>query len=211
MKIKIIAIAPHDGWTFIVEEKKIFLLRPPYVFSNRIEVSKKDVKKAIYLYGFEETNVILDNINEVVRFLKEEYIKSKENQGIDLPSSKQLRRLLKYATDDILLKYINRAKKELIPKGNFEAAEFIALELIKLEKVKNNPNLLDMTGKIIQKCSQERRRIKKLESEILKNRKETWKERFPNASKKYPDDSIIEYSELIKERGQFLPIGKRCV
>lgn len=208
MEIKIIAIAPNDGWGFIEKEEKISLLRPPYTSSNLIEVSRKEVENAIHLHGFEECDISLNGINEAVKFLKEKYIESKETQGIDLPSSKQLRELLKYATDDVLLEYLSKAQRELIPEGKLDAAESIALELMKLESVNDNPEMREKGIDILEKCSQGRKRVKELEFGISNKQQETWRDRFPYVVDIYSIDSIRDYSKSIKERGQLLPIGR---
>lgn len=151
MKFKIIAAAPDDGWGFVSEEEKIFLLRPPYTSSDKIEVSMKVVESAIHIRGFEEYDISLDTINEVVRSLKEIYIESKRRQGIDPPSSEHLKEFLKYAADDVLLGYLNRANDELIPEGKFDAAGAIASDLLDLENVRNNAEMLSMGLGILKK------------------------------------------------------------
>lgn len=183
MKIEIIAFDPYDGWAFITKEKKIFLLRPPYISSNMTEVSKKVVENAIRLHVFDECDLAFDNIGEVIGFLKEEYIKAKKEQGIDVPTSEQLREFLQYATEDVLSKYLMRAQEELIPQKRFDVAESIALSLLKLEKVKNNSELGNMAIEIIEKCRNEKEKVKNLEMEISKDREEIWEKRFPRAVK----------------------------
>ena len=79
MEIKIMATAPKDGWGFIEKDGKLFLLRPPYTTSDQIEVTIKDLSKAIHSYGFEECAISLNSINETVKFLKEAYIETKKN------------------------------------------------------------------------------------------------------------------------------------
>jgi hypothetical protein len=211
MEIKIIAIAPNDGWAFIVKEGKIFLLRPPYTSSNQIEVSRRVVENAIHLHGFEECDITLSSVNEVVRFLKEAYIELKKKQGVSLPSSEQLRELLKYATDDVLLEYLTKAKRELIPEGELDAAESIALELMKLEKVKKNPEMGELGLDILEKCNQERKRMKELAIGMSNNLKDTWAIRFPDAVGRYPIDSIIKRQKVISARGHLLPMESGCV
>ncbi len=202
------ATAPNDGWGFIEKEEKLFLLRPPYTTSDQIEVTIKDLSKAIHSYGFEECAISLNSINETVKFLKEAYIETKKTQGIELPSFEKLREGLKYATDDVLLEYLKKAEKELIPEGKQDAAEAIALELMKLEKVKNDPGMLDMCRDILEKCSQARRRRKEeLASEISNNQEETWKDKFPDVVATYPLGVIINHQKKIAERGQILPVG----
>ena len=208
MEIKIIAIAPNDGWGFIEKEEKIYLLHPPYTSSNLIEVSRKEVENAIQLHGFEVCDISLNGINEAVKFLKEKYIESKETQGIDLPSSKQLRELLKYATDDVLLEYLNKAKRELIPEGKLDAAESIASELKKLETVRKNPKMLEMIIETLEECNKERKRMEEgFTREISNNLEETWKDKFPDIVGTYSPEVILKHQKQIAVRGQILPVG----
>ncbi len=208
MKIKIIAIAPNDGWGFVEKEEKLFLLRPPYISSDQIEVSIKDLSKAIHSYGFEECAISLNSINEVVKFLKETYIESKEKQGISLPSSEQLRELLKYATDEVLLEYLKRAKRELIPEGKLDAAESIASELKKLETVRKNPKMLEMIIETLEECNKERKRMEEgFTREISNNLEETWKDKFPDIVGTYSPEVILKHQKQIAVRGQILPVG----
>lgn len=207
MKIKVIAIAPNDGWAFIVQEDKIFLLRPPYVASNQIEVTERDVENAMHLHGFEECNFDFNSLPEVIEFLKNEYIESMKNQGTGLPSSEQLRELLKYAPDDVLLRYLEKAENELIPEGKLNAAESIALELMKLDKVRENREMHDMAADILEKCNQKKREMEELAiTKIEENQRATWEKRFPNAMDKYSVESIIRYKNIICGRGQLLPV-----
>jgi hypothetical protein len=211
MKIRAIAIAPHDGWAFIVKEKKIFLLRPPFVCSNQKEVPLEVVENATNIHGFDECDITFDSMNEVIRFLKDQYIRSKKDQGIDVPTSEELRELLKYLDDDVLLKYLRRAQNKLISEGNLDAAESVALEILKLERVKNCPEIQKMAIEIIERCKKERNRLAGLEVEILNNLEETWKDRFPRALKEYAVDLIAKHRKSIQKRGQLLPVGKAGV
>ena len=190
MTFKIIAAAPNDGWGFVLEEETIFLLRPPYTSSDKIEVSMKVVESAIHIRGFEEYDITLDTINEVVRSLKEMYIESKRKR--DIPSSEKLKEFLKYATDDVLLGYLNRANDELIPEGKLDAAGAIASDLLDLENVRNNAEMLSMGLGILKKCKQEREGLKKLVFDASTSSQETWADRFPNAVDRYSLSPIVE-------------------
>lgn len=208
MGIKVIAIAPYDEWAFIEKEGKIVLLRPPHTTSNLVEVSEQVVGNAIHKYGFVECDSTFSSMREVVRFLKETFVRLMKEQGIGTPSSEELRGLLKYATDDVLLEYLKKAEKELIPEGKLDAAEAIALELMKLEKVKNDRGMLEMCRDILEKCSQARRRRKEeLASEISNNQEETWKDKFPDVLGTYSIRDITMLQKTIAERGQILPVG----
>ena len=206
MKIEIIAISPNDGWAFITIEDKIFLLRPPYISSNQIEVLEKEVENAIYIHGFEKCNISHDNIKNVIRYLKKQYIKSKKNQNISLPTSEQLRELLKFATDDVLLKYLERTKKELLPQGKLYEAESIAIELMRLGKVKNNNEMLEMVITILEECRKRKTEKEKIVMQISDDEKENLEAKFPNAVKRYSPNLIISLKEKVTARGSIFPI-----
>lgn len=207
MEIKIIAIAPKDGWGFIEKEEKLFLLRPPYTTSDQIEVTIKDLSKAIHSYGFEECAISRNSINETVKFLKDAYIETKKTQGIELPSFEKLREGLKYATDEVLLEYLKRAKKELIPEGKLDAAESVTIDLMKLERVMTNQEMQKMAIDILENCKEERERLRDLENQIRENQEETWKARFLGVESTYPIDAIRRRQRNITKEGQILPLG----
>lgn len=211
MKINVIAMAPCDGWAFITKEKKIFLLRPPYVSSNLSEVSEKVVENSIGKYGFKECDLTFDNMGEVIRFVKDQFIESRKILGIKVPSHDELKDLLKYFDDDVLQEYLRRAQEELIPEGKLDAAESIALEIMKLERVKDNPRMQEMAVDILEKCKQKRKGLEELKNEIAINVEETWKDRFPRAVKRYTVDFIAGYRKSIQKRGQLLPMEKAGV
>jgi len=154
MEIKVIAIAPSDAWAFITKEDKMFLLRPPYTSSNHIiEVTERDIEKALHLHDFEECDYSFNNLKEAIKFLKDKYVEAMKNLGITMPSLDELKELLKYATDDILLEYLEEAENELIPKGKLDAASSIALDIMRLEKVREKPEIYNMAIGILEKCN----------------------------------------------------------
>lgn len=201
------ATAPKDGWGFIEKDGKLLLLRPPYTTSDQIEVTIKDLSKAIHSYGFEECAISLNSINETVKFLKDAYIETKKTQGVELPSFEKLREGLKYATDDVLLEYLKRAKRELIPEGKLDAAESVTIDLMKLEQVMTNPEMQKMAIDILENCKEERERLRDLENQIRDNQEETWKDRFLGVESTYPIDAIRRRQRNITKEGQILPLG----
>ena len=139
--IRITAIAPYDGWAFISKEEKIFLLKPPYESLGISEASENVVENAVGKYGFEKCDIAFSSMEEVIRYIKDQFITSRKDLGIETPSSEELKDLLKYFEDDVLLEYLRRAREELIPQGRFDAAEAIALDILKLERVKDNSEM----------------------------------------------------------------------
>lgn len=202
MKIKMIAIAPYDGWAFIIKDEKLYLLRPPYRSADLIEASKKDLASAVHKYGFQECNAAFNNLSETINFLNKKYVELMKKQGVSLPKQEELKALLKYATDEILTEYLDKAENEFIPQRNLDAAESIALELMRLEKVFENEIMFNRALDIIQKCKEERDKLDRLLAKSIKLSK-----RFPNAQKKYTEKAIIELMHSIYQTKQLLPVG----
>jgi len=147
MKIEIIAVAPNDGWAFFKKKKKNFLIRPPHFISSSIEVSDKIVQNSIDLFGFEECSKIFKNENELVIYLKQEYVKFKKKNDIETPSSEEIRLLLNYAPDDVLENFLKKAE-ELILRQKYEIAESIASDILKLENIENKPLISERAKRI---------------------------------------------------------------
>jgi predicted nuclease with TOPRIM domain len=202
MKIKMIAIAPYDGWAFVIKEECLYLLRPPYQSSDLTEVSEKDLAKAVHQYGFQECNCAFNNFSEAISFLNKKYVELMKKKGFSLPEQEELRSLLEYATDEILSNYLEKAEKEFIPNRNLDAAESIALELLGLEKVKENEALYDKARNIIQQCQEERNKLNRMLKKPIK-----LSNRYPNAKKRYSEKSIAELMRDVYTSKQLIPIG----
>lgn len=207
MTIEILAYAKNDGWAFFLEENKLFLIRPPYIDTNLIKVQYNDLEKAVNMLGFERCNIKHGSISEVVKFLKKSYIDSMKSKKLLLSSSGELRKLLNYANENILAKYFEKIENELMSKGEFNVALTMAIDLMKLEKVRENNTLLDSAIKIIQECEYRKKELEKFEiigteQDYNKNLEKM----FPYAIGKYSAPAIIESVKKTKERGQLLQL-----
>lgn len=202
MKIKMIAIAPYDGWAFIIKEEQLYLLRPPYRAKDLVEVAEKDLENAVHKYGFQECDQAFNNLAETIGFLNEIYIESIKKKGISLPDKEQLQELLVYATEEILMGYLEKAEREFIPQRNLDAAESIALALLPLDKVIQNEDLFQKTIGILKRCKEERERL----NNIIKTPDKT-PGIFPTAELRYTLEAILEYKQFIYSKKQLLPVG----
>lgn len=205
--IEIIAIAPTDGWAFIRKEnKKIFLIEPPYKSSDISEVSEKMVENAVGIYGFEECEITFHNMKDVIRYIKDQFISSRKDLGIEIPSLEQLKELLEYFEDNVLLEYLGRAHQELIPRGKLDAAEEIALDILKLERAENDHRIKENAISVIEECTDLRKRRLRFQNEIRSDRKKKWGEIFPKTTEKYSQSSIDAYCKSVRRRRQLLPV-----
>jgi hypothetical protein len=203
MKIKMISIAQQDGCAFVIKDECLYLLRYPYQSCDLIEASKDDLVNAVHRYGFIECDEEFNNLSETVNFLKIKYAEYIEKERASLPGKEHLKSLFHYATDEILSKYLDRVENELIPQRKLDAAESIALELLRVEKVIKNENMHNRALNIINRCKEERNHLKNI---ILLKERDLLKE-FPNSIKKYTEKGIMELKKYFFKKGQLLPVG----
>ncbi len=202
MKIKMLAIAPFDGWAFIIKEKSLYLLKPPYHSRDLLKSSEEELASAINRYHFREIDASFVGLADVVHFLKETYANEMKAMGVELPEPEQLKTLLEFATSDVLEDYLDKMEREFIPKRNLDAAELLALELLRLEKIKQDTVLYNRTLAIIDKCREEREQLKQ-----FTERAGELSRRFPNAARKYTGAAIFDLAKGIRRDHQFLSIG----
>jgi len=202
MKIKMVALAPFDGWAFAIKDERLYLLRPPYHLRDLMESSEAELINAISHYHFRKCNKSFKSISEAVHFLKETYAKEIEKMGFSLPDPKELKSLLEFANSEVLTDYLDKTEKEFIPNRCFDVAESLALELLRLEKVKQNSGLYTRTLNIISKCKKEKNsflQMTKIPGKLSR--------KFPNATQRYTKESIDEIMNITYQTGQLMPIG----
>lgn len=124
--IKLVALAAHDGWGIIQEDEDLFLLRPPYTVSGKIQCTEKELEEAVVKHGFRSVDCTFSNYAELIQFIKNEYIKANKKSSKAVPTLEELKDLLEYASEDVLIKFLDRAETDLIPGGKIEAAESLA-------------------------------------------------------------------------------------
>ena len=207
MGVEVIAIAPSDGWAFVVEGDRILLLRPPYRASTTVEVSPEVVENSIRRHGFKACDIQLENVSEAVTYVKNQYVQSKESEGIARPSAEQLVKLLQYADEHVLYDYLDRAERQLIPEARLDQAEYIALEIASLDKARANPDLLDRALSVAAKSLQAARLRDTQLEELSRASAEGWETRFPNAVLRYTTESLVGKTEQIAREKHLIPLA----
>ncbi len=202
MKVELIAIDKADGRGIISENDKYYIVRPPYRAKDKIGIREKDVERAFFQHGFESIERAPMSIADVVFFLKNEYIDFHKQQEKDLPSPEELTRLLEYAPDDLLQKYIVRVREDYLLKNKHDIAEKLALELMGTEKVSLNPKFIHDVSQILNECREHRER----KSAIIFS-DVNLDQRFPRAAKRYTLQSLLEKKMDILKQGCLINVG----
>jgi len=201
--VEIIALSLDNEWAFVKHDSNIFLFRPPYLSSNQMEVNEKVVDNALQLKIFKEYKYSFNSIREAIDFLQDQYIELAKKLGVNEPSEDDLKEFLNYTSDEDLMDYLKRAKSEFIPKGNFDIAETIAIDVIALGKENRNINNLAIDiWQEIQKLRENKDRIMQM---AIEEKQQYWKSKFSDAIKGYPLEYVVEYATQVRKE-QVFPI-----
>jgi hypothetical protein len=205
--VKIIAIAPSSVWAFIENDGKIYLLQPPYF--DQIEVTERDIEKLLQLYSFVEYDKDFADLGEAIELLETQYVELLEKLGIENPSTEELKELLNYADDETLLEYLQRAKDELIPDGDFDTALTVVKDIIKLKRT--NPEINSKAESIWQEVLDKKDEVLKSIQNTMQTRQQSFEQSltdiFPNALRKYSLEDIIKQQNQVSTEKEFLNIA----
>jgi hypothetical protein len=130
--IRLLAIAPEDGWAFVRSEDRILLLRPPYGKRRHPSVEKSTVAQAIAVEGFEAAGQAFPDWPAVFAFLEERFLAGRTPlPAILAPQS--VERILRHAPASALESLLDRIQNELLPGRQVDPAgellaRFLAVE-----------------------------------------------------------------------------------
>jgi len=201
MKIKMVAIAPYDGWAFITQDEKLYMLKPPYRSRDLTGASAGDLEKAVNHHGFQAVDREFSNFQQLIVYLKQEYVKNMKESGFSDPSREELAALLQYAGDEILAEYLEKIEKEFIPGRKLAAAELLLLDLLHLDRFCRDNARRDKALGLLKEC------LKQKEELTVLTKRANGHE-FPSLRYKYRPGDVSIVKETICKQGQFLSFGQ---
>jgi hypothetical protein len=201
MKIKMVAIAPYDGWAFITQDEKLYMLKPPFRSRDLTGASARDLEKAVNHHGFQAFDREFPNFQQLILYLKQEYVNNMKEMGFQDPSREELAALLQYAGDEILDEYLGRIEKEFIPGRKLAAAESLLLDLLHLDRFYRDNTRRDNALRLLKECLKQ-----KEELAVLSKRANGHD--FPSLRDKYREGDVSIVKETIFKQGQFLSFGQ---
>lgn len=119
--IRLLAIAPEDGWAFVRSAERILLLRPPYGKRHHSAVEESVVARAVAVEGFEAADQAFPDWSALFAFLKERFLAGRP----PLPSAlapETVERILRHAPPSSLDRLLDRIEQELLPDRQWDAA-----------------------------------------------------------------------------------------
>jgi hypothetical protein len=204
--VEIIALSLDNEWAFVKHDNKILLFRPPYLSSNQMEVNEKVVDNALQLNIFKEYKHSFNSMREAIDFLQDQYIELAKKLGVNEPSQDDLKDFLNYASDEDLIDYLKRAKNEFIPKGSYDIAETIAIDMLGL--MRENKDIKNMAIDILEevlKVREDKKRIMQMVDEEMQMK---WKARYSNTFGKFSSESVFKCAKKVHADRQIWQMEK---
>jgi hypothetical protein len=110
--IRLLAIAPEDGWAFVRSADRILLLRPPYSKRRHPTVEESVVARAVAVEGFEAADQVFPDWSTLFAFLEERFLAGREALPAAL-APESVERILRHAPRPVLESLLDRIEHEL--------------------------------------------------------------------------------------------------
>jgi len=204
--LKLLAVAPEDGWAFVRTGESIWLVRPPYSRSNTSPVSEHVLEKGVTRHGFFACDRGFADWRELVEFLNEEVRKSREARGEQIVREGLGAQMLQFAPDDVLDRFLSRVETELLPAGSWEPAERLLIDMLRLPQVRQNPGILarisDLLGRTVKARKDSEARGQNLfeDDDIVAQ--------CPALKQRYNSDELVAFNRRVCRKGSVLLVGR---
>ncbi|MBI4648850.1 MAG: hypothetical protein HY738_20240 [Bacteroidia bacterium] len=148
MSYTLVALAPKDGWAYVKKDDNLYLIYPPFDNPYFNVATEEEFIKAIDFFGFESRNKEFVNINELIRFIKEEYNKHIDPEVLKITNDELLDELLSSASEEDIEYYLEIIKNEFLPNNKIDAAKKLLNKLYNLSIVENDSYLRNKIKKM---------------------------------------------------------------
>jgi len=187
--LRVVAVASSDGWAFVEDGGRLFLVRPPFTAASKAEVSDAVVARAVSEHGFNATDREFGSWGELIGFL-EEGITS--HAAPALSRFERLQRMLPHATDGVIDRYLDRIESELLPQGQWRPARLLLERLLALDSVGVRPELLKRIVALLGDCTAAETTAMDAREELVHD-PDLLAERVPLAAAKYGATALARY------------------
>lgn len=156
---EILAVASEDGWAYVRTDNLIKLIRPPYSPSTTQNVTKSEVEKAILTQGFEAPvpNRQFTDWSSLIGFLRDQIVAARAQWGRPLPNAGIGEAALALAPPDILVSFLDRVERELLP-GELDHAQKLLISILKQPQVTREEGIHQRTVALLERVGDIRAR-----------------------------------------------------
>jgi hypothetical protein len=193
--IRLLAIAPEDGWAFVRSGDRILLLRPPYGKRRHPAVEESVVVRAVAVEGFEAADQAFSDWPALFAFLEERFLAGRPVLPKAL-APETVERILRHAPSSSLESLLDRIEQELLPDRQWDAAGELLARFLAVD-TPATAGLRPRAAELLVRCQQARSATG-----------ERWQRladaaQAPLTAAKYGLEPVRAYAERIRQVGFF--------
>jgi len=193
---KLVAAAYEDGWAFVEDGGELRSIKPPYYRRHALPVSGAALDAAVHHYGFELVGKDFDDWQTLIAFLEREMVRIRKSSGQDPPAD--FSRLLRFAPEDVLRRYLDRIEFELFANSEWNAALGILSAMLESNTILNHPELFGRAARLLKRCYEARSYGEDQLRRLVQ--RDNLNQRFPNAVEVYGASDIYECARGVSQR-----------
>ncbi|HKH47648.1 MAG TPA: hypothetical protein VKM72_23570 [Thermoanaerobaculia bacterium] len=193
--IRLLAIAPEDGWAFVRSADRILLLRPPYGKRRHPAVEESVVARAVAVEGFEAADQVFPDWPALFAHLEERFLAGRKALPAAL-APEAIERILRHAPPSALESLLDRIEQEILPGRQWDAAGELLARFLAVD-TPATAGLRPRAAELLVSCQQARSATGERWQRM------TGAGRAPLATAKYGLEPVRAHAERIRQRGFF--------
>lgn len=193
--IRLLAIAPEDGWAFVRSADRILLLRPPYSKRRHPAVMESVVTRAVAVEGFESADQVFPDWPTLFAFLEERFLAARPALPAAL-APESVERILRHAPRPVLESLLDRIENELLPSRQWDAAGELLARFLAVDSPVA-AGLRPRAAELLVRCQQTRSAAEQKWHRLADA------SQAPFTTEKYGLEPVRAYAERIRQVGFF--------
>jgi hypothetical protein len=190
--IRLLALAPADGWAFARSGDRILLLRPPYGKRRHPAVEESAVARAVAVEGFTAEDRDFTDWPALFAFLEEQFLAGRPALPAAL-APESIERILRHAPHSALEGLLDRIERELLPGRQWDAAGELLARFLSVESP--GAVLRSRAADILVHCQQERSAAAEQRNRLVES------VQAPLAAQKYGREAVRARTAGIRHTG----------
>jgi hypothetical protein len=200
--LELLAMALEDGWAYVRSDDEIRLVRPPYTRRSSWIVSREAVNDALSRQGFVRPPAERREFagwRELIAFLEEQIVAARRIAGAAALEDGIGEQLLDFAPPEVLRRFVERVRVELIPGCKWEHAENVLLKMLSLRSFREAPGLSEEAVGLLQQVVAGRARQEQSRRALVPQNGDLTA--FPQTMQRYGPLAVQQLADAIVDRG----------
>ncbi len=151
--LKLCAVIYEDGYAVYTDGDRTFMLRPPYILKERVEVRAEALGRAITLHGFQPTEEEFESLPKLITCLRKRW-----REASPPPAREELlegaKEALKRLSAQLVEHLLNKTEKEIASKHCWEKAQRLLWILLQNKNLQQNDDLQTRCRSLFEKCDE---------------------------------------------------------